>query len=327
MDKVSIVVPIYNVAAFLPRCVESLLKQTYENVEIVLVDDCSTDNGADIAREYAVNNTQKVIFVQREKNGGLSAARNSGIKASSGEWITFVDSDDWVSEDFVETLLNAAKTDGADIVMSDFYYAFESGKTYAVSTCGSVSTDTNHKLKVALADPCSTTRLYRKTLFTENDISFPEDIWRSEDIATVIPVLTYTDKISIVQKPMYYYFQRGSSLSNQNFKNVDISFYPKTIERMYSLAKKGFETELQFRAISELMYGMVMIMLRSGRKRAELVAHIDDFNKAHKNWKDNPYISNLPFLKRVFIKCAAKKQYLVLKALIFAWDIKQKICN
>lgn len=327
MDKISIIVPIYNVENYLSRCVDSLLVQTYHNVEIILVDDCSTDSSADIASDYAQKNPQKVRFVQREINGGLSAARNSGIFESCGDWITFVDSDDWVSEDFVETLYNTAVKDDADIVMSDFYYAFESGKTYAVSTCGAMSTQSSHKQKVALADPCSTTRLYRKTLFTQNNLTFPEDIWRSEDIATIIPVLTYTDKISLVNKPMYYYFQRKASLSNQNTKNVDLSFYPKTIERMHALSRAGFETELEFRAASELMYGMVTIMLRSGRNKVDLCRHVDKFNDTYAGWDKNPYLAQLPFGKRVFIRFAAQKKYLVLKALIFAWDLKQKICN
>lgn len=327
MDKVSIIVPIYNVEKYLSRCVDSLISQTYQNVEIILVDDCSTDKGAEIAAEYAQKDPKRIRFVQHEKNGGLSCARNSGIAASSGEWITFVDSDDWVSQDFVKTLYDTAVTDNADIVMSDFYYAFDTGKTYEVSTCGSLTTESDHKKKVALADPCSTTRLYRKTIFTENNLTFPEDIKRSEDIATIIPVLTYTDKISLVNKPMYYYFQRTTSLSNQNGKNADVSFFPKTIDRMNQLAKSGFETELQFKAISELMYGMVSIMLRSGRKKKDLVKHVDKFNEKYTAWQSNPYIKELPFGKRVFIGFAAKKQYLILKTLIFAWDLKQKICN
>lgn len=327
MDKVSVIVPIYNVEKYLPRCVDSLIKQTYQNVEIILVDDCSTDNSAALASDYAQKNPQTVRFVKREKNGGLSAARNSGMLAATGEWLVFVDSDDWVSADFVKTLYDTAVNDNADIVMSNFYYAFESGKTYEVSTCGALTTQSSHKQKVAFADPCSTTRLYRKTLFTQNNLTFPQDIWRSEDIATIIPVLTYTNKISLVNKPMYYYFQRGTSLSNQNSKNVDVSFYPKTIERMHSLAKSGFETELQFRAISELMYGMVSVMLRSGRKKSDLAAHVDSFNKTYAGWQNNPYLCDLAFGKRVFVGFAAKKQYLVLKALIFAWDLKQKICN
>lgn len=327
MDKVSVIVPIYNVSKYLPRCVDSLIEQTYENLEIILVDDCSTDNGAEIARDYQLKNPEKVIFIERECNGGLSAARNSGIRASSGEWLTFVDSDDWVSSDFVKTLYDTAIADSADIVMSDFNYAFKSGKTYEVSTCGRATTQSEHRQKVALADPCSTTRLYRKKLFTENNISFAEDIWRCEDIATIIPVLTYTSKISIVKKAMYYYFQRGTSLSNQNYKNVDITFYPKTVERMCSLAHSGFERELEYRAINELMYGMITVMLRSGRKRKELVNHVDNFNARFKGWENNPYLSELPFGKRVFVAFAAKKRYLTLKALIFAWDLKQKIFN
>lgn len=325
MEKVSIIVPVYNVASYLPRCLDSLVGQTYPNVEILMVDDCSTDGSAAIAKEYAEKYPDRCIFVPREKNGGLSAARNTGIDAATGEWLTFVDSDDWISLDCVETLYNVAQKEKAEVVMSNFIYAYASGATVEVSTFGNLTSASSHKEKIAFADPCSTTRLYRCTLFTETEIRFPEDIWRSEDIATVIPLLTVTDKISLVPKAMYYYFQRASSLSNQNTKNVDVSFYPKTISRMIDLSTPGFEAELQFRAIHELMYGMIMIMVRSGRTRAEVAAQVDEFNAKFPCWQENPYFGRLPFGKRVFIRCAAKKWYGALKCLIFAWDLKQRL--
>lgn len=325
MEKVSIVVPVYNVAAYLRRCLDSLVAQTYPNVEILMVDDCSTDDSAAIAREYAEKYPGRCIFVPREKNGGVSAARNTGIDAATGEWLTFVDSDDWISTDCVETLHDVALRDGAEIVMSNFVYAYASGAEVEVSTFGELTAGSSHREKVALADSCPTTRLYRRSLFTETGIRFPEDIWRSEDIATVIPLLTVTDKISLVPKAMYYYFQRAASRSNRNTKNVDVSFYPKTIARMVSLSRSGFEAELQFRAVHELMYGMIMIMVRSGRTRAEVSAQVEDFNVNFPGWRENPYFERLPFGKRVFIRCAAKKWYGGLKCLIWAWDLKQRL--
>ena len=131
MDKVSIIVPIYNIEAYLGRCVDSLLAQDYDNIEIVLVDDCSTDNSAEIAKEYAQKYTERCRFVQREKNGGASAARNTGIENSTGEWLTFVDSDDWVTENYVTVMMEVAVNGNMDIVINTSWYKyFDSGKIY-----------------------------------------------------------------------------------------------------------------------------------------------------------------------------------------------------
>jgi glycosyltransferase involved in cell wall biosynthesis len=227
-----------------------------------------------VAKKYAEQFPDKCVFIQREKNGGLAATRNSALKAFSGDWVTFVDSDDWVDKEYVSALHSAAIKENADIAMCQFYYSYPSGALERVSPFGDLTTESSHKEKVAFSDSCSCTRFFRRRLFTDMGIDFPEDIWRSEDISTIIPLLTKTDKIALVEEPLYYYFQRSTSLSNQNYKGVDVTFFPKTIKRMLNLSSVGFERELEYRAINELMYGMVMVMLRSGKSRKELKEHI-----------------------------------------------------
>lgn len=323
-DKISIIVPIYNVEPYLKRCINSLIKQTYQNIEILLVDDCSTDNGAYIAKKYAEKFPNICHFIQREKNGGLSAARNTGIRESTGEWLTFVDSDDWVDKDYLSVMYRTAQQDNADIVMSSVYYYYSKNKCKEVCPFGNLTTKSSHKEKIALCRSYAASRLFKKNLFIETKIMFPEDIWRSEDIATIIPILCFTNKISLVKEPMYYYFQRKSSLSNKNDKNIDISFYPKTVERMLKLSDSKFKKELEFRAITELMYGMTMIMVRSGKSNKEICIHIDKFKKKFPEWKKNTYFPYLAKGKQIFILFAGKKQILLLKILIKIWDIRQK---
>lgn len=325
-DKISIIVPIYNVELYLKRCIDSLLKQTYKNIEILLIDDCSTDLSANIAKEYADNFPYICYFIQREKNGGLSAARNTGIKASTGKWLAFVDSDDWVDKNYIFTMYKDGVKNDSDIVINSSYYIVYDKKK-VIHSISSVKTNSSHKEKIALLRFSSTSKLIKKELFIKYNVKFPEDIWRCEDISTIVPLFTMTKKISIINQPMYYYFQRSTSLSNQNYKNADISFYPKTILRMLKFSISGFEKELEFRAISELMYGMVMIMIRSERSNKEICKYINRFNKKFPKWKKNPYLSYLPKGKRIFIFCTDKKQIILLKMLIKFWDIKIKVIN
>lgn len=322
-DKISIIVPIYNVEQYLKRCINSLINQTYQNIEILLVDDCSTDKGAIIAKKYAEKFPCICRFIQREKNGGLSAARNTGIRESTGEWLTFVDSDDWVDKDYLSIMYKTAQQDEADIVMSNVYYYYSKNNYKEVCPFGNLTTKSSHKEKIALCRSYAASRLFKKRLFIEKKILFPEDIWRSEDIATIIPILCSTEKISLVKQPLYYYFQRMSSLSNKNDKSIDISFYPKAIERMLQLSDSKFKKELEFRAISELMYGMVMIMIRSEKSNKEICNHINKFNENFPKWKKNAYLNYLAKGKRIFIFCADKKQIILLKMLIRIWDVKR----
>ena len=324
-ELVSVIVPIYNVGEYLPRCVDSLVAQTYPELEILLVDDCSTDNSLQVAQEYAQRYPGKCRLVQRPHNGGLSAARNSGIAAASGQWLTFVDSDDWVTPDYVQTLMETAAAESADVVLSGIYSYYSNDNCHEVSPFGDLTTQSPRGEIVALSRSYACTRLFRKELFVDHGILFPEDIRRAEDMATIIPIMTRAKKIAIVRKPMYYYFQRPASISNQNFDKVDVSFYPKTVKRMTELSAPGFETELEYRAISELMYGMVTIMLRAKYSKKEILAHVDAFCTAHPDWQNNPYLPEMEGGKRIFVKFAGKRQYAALKLLIMAWDLKQKL--
>lgn len=323
-DKVSVIVPIYNVEPYLRRCLDSLVIQKHKNIEILMVDDCSTDGSATIAKEYAEKYPQ-FLFIQREKNGGLAAARNTGMSVATGEWLAFVDSDDWVTEDYISAMYKVARTDNADIVMSSIYYYYSENRYKEVSPFGDLTTMSSQKEKVALSRAYAPTRLFRKAFVDTTGVIFPEDIKRSEDTATVIPWLTMTKKISILRKPMYYYYQRQNSLSNTNHKNVDTTFLKETIQRMIELSAPGFGEELEFRAISDLMYGMVMVMVRSKRSKYEVINQIQSFEKMYPKWRENTYIFRLPKGKKIFICCAAKEQYIMLKVLIKAWNFKQRI--
>ena len=109
-SKVSVIVPIYNVEKYLKECVDSILKQSYKNIEVLLIDDCGTDNSGEIAKNYEKQD-KRCIYIRREKNGGLSAARNTGIKNATGEYLAFIDSDDWVDKDFIRNMLEGIVND------------------------------------------------------------------------------------------------------------------------------------------------------------------------------------------------------------------------
>jgi Glycosyltransferases involved in cell wall biogenesis len=314
---ISIIVPIYNVQDYLCKCIDSLLAQEYDNYEIILVNDCSTDNSKQIAEKYAKTHQEKCLLVNHDVNGGLAAARNTGMKSAKGEWLTFVDSDDWVSKDYLSGLYKIAIEESADVVIGGVVYYYNNGNTRSADSFGKLKKGASNKNIIAQCRSYACGRLFKRKLFIDNNIVFPTDIRRSEDIGTIIPILTRAKKISIYEKDVYFYFQRSTSLSLSNNNIEDLSFYPKTVNRMLELSVGGYEKELEFRCIHELLYGMVYLMVESKKSRKEFMEHIESFNNDHRGWEYNPYIVTLPKAKQVFIKLSGNRKYTTLKLLVF----------
>ena len=124
MDElISVIVPVYNVEKYISRCIESIMKQTYKNIEIILIDDGSTDNSGKICDEYSLKDDR--INVIHKKNGGLSDARNTGLDIAKGKYISLIDSDDFVSKFFIETLYNTCKNENCEIAICEYERVYE----------------------------------------------------------------------------------------------------------------------------------------------------------------------------------------------------------
>lgn len=213
---VSIIIPVYNVEKYIYRCVDSVLAQTYDNLEIILVDDGSTDRCPDICDEYAKRDDR--IAVIHKQNGGLGYARNSGFEKSSGEFIMFVDSDDYLSEDAVEVLYDRITAGGSDLAVGKHTDIYEDGSTN--STYCSRMTDEVYSAREALSKMgddnyipvAAWGKLYRRKILS--GISYPslkcgEDLW-------VYPyIIEKCNSVSVVNKTGYYYFQRANSIMHK----------------------------------------------------------------------------------------------------------------
>ena len=217
---VSIIVPVYNVEQYLPRCVDSLINQTYQNIEIILVDDGSPDNCGKICDEYAKQDQR--VKVIHKPNGGLSDARNVGIENSQGDYLMFIDSDDWIELNTCEILYNASINYEADVIVFEMKLVFDDGKIMKRHR-GIISHTPSHlecmqSLIYHIFDggifnnACN--KMFHKALF--NGVSFP--IGRcAEDQGTVYKVLHKAKKIYVVDELLYNYYQRSGSISFVDF--------------------------------------------------------------------------------------------------------------
>ena len=215
--KVSIIVPIYNVEQYLAKCIESLVQQTYENIEILLVNDGSKDNSEKIMRDYAEKDNRIVCL--NKVNGGLSDARNYGLKYAKGQYCLFIDSDDWLAEHAVEVCVNKVNQTGAEVVAFDMIYVYPDRETFATGGNFDVLTYKENP-EVVLINNSACNKMFKTALF--ENIEFPKGLWY-EDLATIPIVLSKASSVVKVNEGLYYYLQRESSIAHTiNPKVFDI---------------------------------------------------------------------------------------------------------
>lgn len=213
MPKVSVIIPVYNVEKFLQRCLDSVVSQTLSDIEIICVDDGSTDNSASVLADFAKKDQR--IKVINQKNQGVSVARNNGIKQANGEYIGFVDSDDYIEPDFYEKLYQEAKKENADVALTSIQYE-KKEKSYILLEHEKKKIATTTSDIFRLFNLPHTTyiwnKIYRKDFLEKNNISFNEQFHYGEDIIYVTEVASLCHKAVYVPETRYHYIYRENSL-------------------------------------------------------------------------------------------------------------------
>lgn len=220
---ISVIVPIYDVEKYLARCVDSIVNQTYKNLEIILVDDGSPDLCPQMCDDYAEKDSR--IKVVHKKNGGLSDARNAGMAVAKGEYISFIDSDDYVSDDFFECLLDVMNKENSDIAECSVVKLYEDNRFDEFSDDLSVKTyDTQDAMSVLIAENPFHQHVWNKLYKTELVRDIPYAVGKlNEDEFWTYQVFGRANKVSKLNKTMYYYFQRNSSIMGvgYNIRRLD----------------------------------------------------------------------------------------------------------
>ena len=229
-DLISIVIPVYKVEKYLEKCIESVLKQTYTNLQIILVDDGSPDNCGKICDEYAKRDSR--IDVIHKVNGGLSEARNVGISKAKGRYIGFVDSDDYIKENMYEILFNLIKKYNADASICNLYDVIE-GKEYIRNRNNGIQEYSRLDiLKEVLLDKniqsYAWNKLYKKELFDE--VKYPIGK-KYEDIGTTFYIFEKCNKIVVTSEPEYYYLKRSDSLVNNVTESTVFDYMELILQR------------------------------------------------------------------------------------------------
>ena len=236
-DLISVIVPIYNVEKYLNKCIDSIINQTYKNLEIILVDDGSPDNSGNICDEYSKKDNR--IKVIHKENGGVSSARNVGINNATGNWISFIDSDDWIEENYFEILLNKAKNENADIVICGYNRIWRN----KVEIINKVSKDTIYNNKEYLINSLNPQMGfgYGPMKITKREcigqVLFDENLVVGEDALFNLKISKNIKKAVFCNQVLYNYRNN----ENSAVKRFDLSYADKYLKSMISSKKYIFD--------------------------------------------------------------------------------------
>lgn len=242
---VSIIIPIYNSEAFLDKCIQSAINQSYKNIEIILVDDGSIDSSGEICDNYSsIDDRIKTIH---KNNGGLVSSRKAGLKASTGEYILYIDGDDWIELDLIENYVNQVIKFNADIVISSHIVNLEGREDILMNSISSGVYDKD-KLKSIIYPKMLYTgkfsqfgifsyswgKLYKKELLLENQLKVDESITMGEDALCLYPTLLDANTLVILEQPGYHYRQRADSLI-KTLRKIEISKMQKVYDDLKNI--------------------------------------------------------------------------------------------
>lgn len=310
--KYSVITPVYNSFHLMTRYFNSLLAQTYKNFEVIIVDDCSTDDSYDRLREYIVHCPLTVRLFKTEQNGGPGSARNLGMDKAQGEWITFADNDDWVEPTLFENAEKIINQYDVNAIIYDFYTtdgknrktakSMYYGEEGLVSLSNCVIYTRNHTVG----------KFYKLSKCREEGIRFPK-VRRCEDVAFVDRALVACDQVYYLKKPLYYYYRRPTSLSNNTSLGAkDMLNAFKVIEEELS---NRFPEEIKQKSVTDILYGALLMMCKSNIATKEIKKYINDYELKYPNWDKYEIITHIGRGKQAFLKCAKLRNVAGMKAI------------
>ena len=289
---ISVIIPVYNVVKYLERCVESVINQTYSDLEIILVDDGSTDGSGELCEKLAERDQR--ISVVHQENQGLGPARNTGLNIMHGEYVAFLDSDDWVDSHMYEKMYNAANDNGSDIVTCGKVIVSDEGIIGKVYCDGKpLIIDNKEAVKHFLLQKdmnmSACDKLFRSTLF--DDVRFPGRHLISEDIIPIYTVINNSTKVVITKEPLYNYYYRLGSLSKSSFspRTMGAYLYAKQLKDLVLKDFPDLAEEVSYFVFDELI-GTYRTARRSGYRGKENDELLCDIKRDYKAIQKNKFL-------------------------------------
>ena len=308
MTKVSIIVPAYNVEDYIQKCLESLVNQTLQDIEIIVVNDGSTDQTKSRIEKFMLAYPEKIKYLEKT-NGGLSDARNYGLPSANGKYIGFVDSDDYVEPTMFEEMYNKAEEENIDMVECDFIWEYpnkkrvDTGKIYE-----------GKKEAFVYARVVAWNKLIKRETLEKANIKFPKGL-RYEDTEFFYKLLPSLEKISFIKKPLVHYIQRSNSIANTQNERVKEIF--EIWDNIFKFYKENnlfeeYKNEIEYTYSRFLLCSSLLRIVKVGDKktRKELEKRTwEEINSNFTNWKKNPILKREKGTKNLYMKTVNSFNY------------------
>lgn len=308
MPKVSVIVPVYNVERYIEKCLETLVSQTLEDIEIIIVNDGSKDKSIEIINKFIEKFPKKIVYLEKE-NGGLSDARNYGIAYAKGEYIAFLDSDDYIEKDMYEQMYKIAQKEDSDMVECDFYWEYPNKTKKDIGQVYSNKKEMLQKIRVVAWNKIIKTSILEKT-----KIQFPKGL-RYEDVEFTYKLIPNLNKVSFLKKPCIHYIQRENSISNmQNERTKEIFNVLDNVIKYYKENDyyDEYKEELEYIYARYLLCSSLLRMVKIKQKdvrKALLDLTWNNLNTNFPNWKANKILINNKSKKDIYLRSVSKVTY------------------
>lgn len=313
---VSVIIPAYNAEAYLKKCLDSLLHETMDNLEVIVINDGSTDSTLEIIQDYQ-NKIKNYVIIDK-KNGGQAVARNEALKIARGKYVFFLDSDDYLVPGALSKLYSLAIKDDVDIAVGDKYMVYADSDKRILFPFYADSDDVHKKFVLRQNGPLAV--LIKRDMILENNWSFLENhIY--EDVATIPALALYAKKILYTDIDLYNYYVRIGSTMNQTEYSKKLEDIFDSIENMYSLFEKEnkveeYRDELEFLFIEHLLHAASLRFFKFDNYRENIDKVVETMKKYFPNYKKNKYYKKLGFKYKLVCNAFYKKNYKFLKLVL-----------
>lgn len=305
---VTIVIPCYNVAKYIKRCIDSLVGQSFQKFKVILVDDKSTDDTYQYLLQLQATSGLDIMVLQNSCNSGPAVSRNKGIFEADTKYITFCDSDDWYEPDFLKTMVSLLEDNAADMAFCGYKVVDEHGNSQSrpvYNRSGLISRE-----EAFCLDADSLCMLMVKTDIMK-DTLLP-DLRNGEDVATVPLLMAKANRYAATVSCLYNYFRRSDSASERpTMKAVE------SLVCSYQYVQKNFPDkyikEKEFLGIKNLLYSTIITLFSCSNDKRTAKELLNEFETIYPNWKNNPYITSLRIYKKVILRMVSLKLFGVVR--------------
>ncbi len=323
MSKFSIVVPCYNSFEHMHNCLESLKSQTFNDFEIIFIDDCSQDDTYLQLEEYLNKSNFNYKLLKNDENLGAGLTRNVGIENATGKYVMFVDADDYIQSNTLELLEYIIVENKVECIFFDYYYETNRNKIYYNTILGGIEGIISKSDALVYSTGSTCCKVYLLENIKQNNIKFP-NLKRNEDFVFNKIAVANSNSFYYLKKPLYSYVDYATSLMhNKELLNENNAI--KGFEIVENLLKYDYPKEIEEIFIKEYFYSVTVTLIEKNRNKREIKQHIENCERKYPNFYRNESICRLSKFQRYFIKLAKLKIIFLLKILIGIKQIIKKI--